>query len=478
MKKHLIVLAAICCMSASVSSFAGMCDVSFDKYERSLPKLRNGVYLVDGDQPVEDIHELRHYFKSLCSTESGSRVSKPEPDSRSAVRLVNGVRSIWSDEERHDLTYCIRTQGTFGWSNPQQFQAVRLAMQFASQNWEQYADVDYIYKGECQNSGEVVFSVSRSFGVGQGGQFAAAAFFPDFHPFNRDIKIAADAWDGLGTISLTGLLRHELGHTLGLVHEHGRVQACAEGQEGIDWEALTSYDLYSVMHYRNTCGAGNGDYYLSARDRDGIAILYPEEVVQPPTNIKPIARLTASPNPAYYDEIVAFDASQSYDPDGTIVTYRWFFDDGNVEITSTPYIEHVYPLAQRNFYSPTVTVYDDDGSATSDAVNLPMMAPPQLPPTAAFSVTGNGYTGSSQTFDASASQDADGEIVSYGWDFGDGNQLVTQSSTVTHTYTRVGDFVTALSVVDDDGIEDTVESATTISLSPAVIVTIANTVLL
>ena len=53
-------------------------------------------------------------------------------------------------------------------------------------------------------------------------------------------------------------------------------------------------------------------------------------------------------------------------------------------------------------------------------------------------------------FDASASFDIDGEIVSYDWNFGDGT--AAQGIAVQHTYSAPGTYEVTLTVTDDDGI--------------------------
>ena len=56
-------------------------------------------------------------------------------------------------------------------------------------------------------------------------------------------------------------------------------------------------------------------------------------------------------------------------------------------------------------------------------------------------------------FDASGSVDADGQIVSYFWDFGDGNSAA--GATPTHNYVNPGQYTATLIVVDDQGAADT-----------------------
>ncbi len=52
-------------------------------------------------------------------------------------------------------------------------------------------------------------------------------------------------------------------------------------------------------------------------------------------------------------------------------------------------------------------------------------------------------------FDGSGSDDPDGEIVSYAWDFGDGE--TGEGVDPTHTYTTAGPFTVGLTVTDDEG---------------------------
>jgi len=61
------------------------------------------------------------------------------------------------------------------------------------------------------------------------------------------------------------------------------------------------------------------------------------------------------------------------------------------------------------------------------------------------------------TFDISGSSDADGEIVSFTFDFGDGTDPISQgtdlSQPIEHTYERAGQYLASLIVVDNTGEE-------------------------
>ena len=70
--------------------------------------------------------------------------------------------------------------------------------------------------------------------------------------------------------------------------------------------------------------------------------------------------------------------------------------------------------------------------------------------------------GETITFDASPSTDPDGEIVSYTWNFGDGQ--TSDTMVTTHIYSAAADYIVILTVVDDHGISS--YNSTTITVSP------------
>ena len=76
-----------------------------------------------------------------------------------------------------------------------------------------------------------------------------------------------------------------------------------------------------------------------------------------------------------------------------------------------------------------------------------------LPPTA--SVTSSRRVGRAPftvEFDGGPSQDPDGSIATYAWDFGDG--ATRRGRRVSHTYSSPGRYFATLTVTDDDGDRD------------------------
>ncbi|UCG68065.1 MAG: PKD domain-containing protein, partial [Thermoplasmata archaeon] len=96
----------------------------------------------------------------------------------------------------------------------------------------------------------------------------------------------------------------------------------------------------------------------------------------PPPNMPPVA-YAGDDQTVFEDQIVIFDGSGSYDPDGVIVDYSWDFDDGNFGSGENP--NHIY--YDPGVYTVTLTVTDDDGATDQDSCTITVNPkPPQPPP--------------------------------------------------------------------------------------------------
>ncbi|OYR51709.1 hypothetical protein DJ74_03285 [Halorubrum sp. Ea8] len=163
---------------------------------------------------------------------------------------------------------------------------------------------------------------------------------------------------------------------------------------------------------------------------------------------------------------VTLDASGSSDPDGDSLSYVWS------ETTSSGVTLDDDTSATPSFTAPDVEsettlnfeVEVSDGSATDvDSVNVTVQ-PVNEEPAASFSFNPDSPEVSEQvSFNASDSNDPDGSIASYEWDFGDGD--TAQGETTTHTFDSAGDFEVTLNVTDDDGA--TAQTTQTVSVSEA-----------
>ncbi|KSU67675.1 PKD domain-containing protein [Arthrobacter sp. NIO-1057] len=133
------------------------------------------------------------------------------------------------------------------------------------------------------------------------------------------------------------------------------------------------------------------------------------------------------------------DASDSTAGDAPITSYEWDFGDGQSALGQTA--QHRY--AEDGRYTITLTVRDDNGmeAHTETEVDVQNSAP-----VAAFSLEVNGLE---VQVDATASSDADGQIASYSWDFGDGK--TASGKNASHEYAEPGDYPIKLVVTDEDG---------------------------
>jgi hypothetical protein len=75
-------------------------------------------------------------------------------------------------------------------------------------------------------------------------------------------------------------------------------------------------------------------------------------------NQAPVASFTYSPAIPTPGETITFNASASYDPDGSILKYSWDFGDGNTATVTNPIITYSYPLD--GAYTVELTVTDNN----------------------------------------------------------------------------------------------------------------------
>ena len=166
-------------------------------------------------------------------------------------------------------------------------------------------------------------------------------------------------------------------------------------------------------------------------------------------NVAPTASFTATPNAGAPPLAVAFDANASTDSDGTIVSYAWDFGDGTTGTGVTA--NHTYATA--GAFTAQLIVTDDSTASDTFTVDIAVNAL-NLPPKPTFNATPlTGAPPLTVQFDATLSNDPDGTIVSYAWDFGDGN--TGTGVTVQHIYQNAGTFTAQLIVTDDSTASDT-----------------------
>ena len=132
---------------------------------------------------------------------------------------------------------------------------------------------------------------------------------------------------------------------------------------------------YTTIDVRVTTSVAEGTYTTKAEastvaeDEDPKDNTYTDGqiiVVAKAKKKPPVASFTYSPIEPVEGEVVTFDASASYDPDGTIQSYAWDLGDGTSD--SGMIVTHAYPV--EGTYTVALTVTDDDGLPASATAKL------------------------------------------------------------------------------------------------------------
>jgi PKD repeat protein len=171
------------------------------------------------------------------------------------------------------------------------------------------------------------------------------------------------------------------------------------------------------------------------------------------TNQRPVAR-AGDDTDAVVGDSVQLDGSASYDPDDDPLTYKWDFlikpSQSQATLNDPELVRPSFTPDTFGEYVIRLIVNDGIDDSRPDDVRVFVKSPP----VALFEYQPEiGFAPCVFSFDASASYDPDGHIVSYEWDFGDSSKGsgVYPSS----TYVAKGEFLVSLKVTDNDGLTDT-----------------------
>ncbi len=224
-----------------------------------------GACIVEGDIALWGEEAIRDYYFDLMRTAATSLT----------VMQVQEEDSTWDKIDRYDLSYCV--SDGFG----ERKDEVLGAVQQAATDWMAIADLRFVYRSDedadCDGfNPRVLFTVTTA---DPWSWYYARAFFPSDSRERRQVRVNFEslATNDEEELTLTGILRHELGHVLGFRHEHVRPEAnAAECWEDMDWRPLTDYDPRSVMHYPHCNGKGDWSLRLTRTDKNGAALFYPK----------------------------------------------------------------------------------------------------------------------------------------------------------------------------------------------------------
>ncbi len=157
------------------------------------------------------------------------------------------------------------------------------------------------------------------------------------------------------------------------------------------------------------------------------------------SNLPPLAH-TDTGRFAQVGQPVYFNDSLALDVDGAVYRIQWDFGDGNTSERLNPM--HIY--YETGLYRVSFVVEDDSGF--SDICIAIIKVGPYIYAGPDMVTNEDAET----IFDGSSSFDQDG-IISYSWDFGDGNIAFHGGAQVSHVYEDPGNYTVKLTVINRTG---------------------------
>jgi len=183
--------------------------------------------------------------------------------------------------------------------------------------------------------------------------------------------------------------------------------------------------------------------YLTVEDSSGqinnsSRMQFTMRVNHPPV-AKPGNDIVAAPG-----ELLWFNASDSYDPDGRIKTFNWDFGDG--KNAQRRRIRHAFISPGQ--FKVTLRVQDNSNTPCNSGTEQLTVYVNNKPKA---KIIGNLVAAIDEPlhFSAIGSSDTDGNIIAYVWDFGDGD--TGKGIAPLHTYLNPGVYLVRLVVVDNSG---------------------------
>lgn len=232
-----------------------------------------GIWIVDGDVPITSEKALKQFYEAAVKLHDPSALELPPKlgmrKGQLIVNRVNNADDVWPSTRQCNIRYCV-SKNTSG----VRYDQIVAAMTEASSAWSANAGVKLVHVvGEDENCSSSNSKVDFDVQVVAGQPYLARAFFPNQSRKTRNVLIDNSSFSVDPPLTLAGVLRHELGHTLGFRHEHTRPEAGACFEDN-SWKPLTPYDSESVMHYPQCNGKAGWALNLTIRDVNGSVAAY------------------------------------------------------------------------------------------------------------------------------------------------------------------------------------------------------------
>ncbi len=235
--------------------------------------------------------------------------------------------------------------------------------------------------------------------------------------------------------------------------------------------AAISQSLSAGVYYLTIDGVGAGDLTIGYSDYASIGQYSITGTIPASGAQAPIAAVTANPTSGTTPLTVSFSSINSSDADGTIVGYSWNFGDGTSSTEPNPV--HVYNTA--GTFTAVLTVTDNSSLTGTSSVVITASSQPaanQSPVAVAGADKTSGGAPLTVNFSSQGSNDPDGTIASYSWNFGDGTS--SNLANPSYTYNSAGNYTATLTVTDNNGATGTSSVAITVQQATNAVIFVNN----
>lgn len=172
-------------------------------------------YVVEWDVPILTESELMAYYSANVLGEA----------EKGLVRLHLGQDDVWLNGDQLHLRYCVDTAFDEPPVGEATFARVVEAMHEATSAWEAVANVSFVYDPSNNDScGAIGDPAPDSRYVKVSREYLECAFYPQSRATcgldGSTLALRGNYDEDNEFHTLSGVLKHELGHILGLEHEH------------------------------------------------------------------------------------------------------------------------------------------------------------------------------------------------------------------------------------------------------------------
>lgn len=164
-------------------------------------------------------------------------------------------------------------------------------------------------------------------------------------------------------------------------------------------------------------------------------------------NVLPKISVSYSPQVLEIPVEVTFNAGKSKDLDGNIISYEWDFDED--QVTDAKGVEVKRQFTEAKQVTVVLTVTDNNGEKAKENILLDLKPPKEKKAIITVRPGVKGQVPFKVSLDGTSSF-IEERIQRYEWDFGDGSSP-TDGRTVTHEYTKSGEYTVKLVVEGESG---------------------------